>query len=142
MKSDKCSKSSEKQTISIVFGEIELKCHEVRKKSEAYKLTISKKEENITILASDKPGAFYAIQSLLSLYKDGDVPECDILDAPRYSYRGMHLDVARNFHGKKQVLKLLETMAMYKMNKLHLHLTDDEGWRIEIPGLEQLTTVS
>ena len=62
-----------------------------------------------------------------------------IKDAPRYGYRGVMVDVSRNFHGKKSILKLMDAMAMYKMNKIHLHLSDDEGWRLEIPGLEELT---
>ena len=53
----------------------------------------------------------------------------------------MHLDVARNFVPKDQVLKLIDVMAMYKLNKFHFHLTDDEGWRLEIPGLPELTEV-
>ncbi|XP_060608368.1 beta-hexosaminidase-like isoform X2 [Ruditapes philippinarum] len=53
----------------------------------------------------------------------------------------MHMDVSRNFHTKEQIMKLLDVMAMYKMNKFHFHLTDDEGWRLEIPGLEELTQV-
>ena len=53
----------------------------------------------------------------------------------------MHVDVARNFHTKESILKLLEAMSMYKLNKFHFHLSDDEGWRLEIPGLEELTTV-
>ena len=52
------------------------------------------------------------------------------------------MDVARNFHSKSSVLLLLDVMFMYKLNKLHLHLTDDEGWRLQIPGLDQLTQVS
>ena len=54
----------------------------------------------------------------------------------------MHLDVARNFVPKDQVLKLIDVMAMYKLNKFHFHLTDDEGWRLEIPGLPELTEVN
>lgn len=143
LKSDNCCKSPEKYTIDIALGEIDLGCHGAKvKNAEAYHLAVSKKEENVTIIASDEPGAFYAVQSFLSLLSEGHIPEYVIQDAPRYPYRGMHLDVARNFHGKDQVLKLLDAMAMYKMNKLHLHLTDDEGWRIEIPGLEELTAVS
>ena len=69
------------------------------------------------------------------------VPDATIVDEPRYGYRGMHVDVARNFHDKDSILKLLEAMAMYKINKLHMHLTDDEGWRLEIPGLPELTEV-
>ena len=51
------------------------------------------------------------------------------------------MDVVRNFRSKEDILKLIDVMAMYKLNKLHLHLTDDEGWRIEIPGLPELTEV-
>ena len=54
----------------------------------------------------------------------------------------MHLDVARNFVPKDQVLKLIDVMSMYKLNKFHFHLTDDEGWRLEIPGLPELTEVN
>lgn len=90
---------------------------------------------------------FYAIQTLLSLLgDDGDdkpriLPGLVIIDEPRYEYRGMHLDVARNFHPKETVKGLIDTMAQYKMNKLHLHLADDEAWRLEIPELPELTTV-
>ena len=65
--------------------------------------------------------------------------QASIKDAPRFKYRGLMLDISRNFHGKSSILKVLKTMAEYKMNKLHLHLSDDEGWRLEIPGLEELT---
>ena len=54
----------------------------------------------------------------------------------------LQIDVARNFHDKEQVKKTIDAMAAYKMNKLHLHLSDDEGWRLEIPGLPELTHVS
>lgn len=108
--------------------------------SESYRLTV-KQDDGIVILASQKVGIFYGIQTLLSLIKDNTIPECEIEDKPRYNYRGMHMDVSRNFHGKESILKLLDVMAMYKMNKFHFHLTDDEGWRLEIPGLEELTQV-
>lgn len=62
-----------------------------------------------------------------------------IKDAPRFEYRGLMLDISRNFHGKTSIVKMMDVMAMYKLNKLHLHLTDDEGWRLEIPGLKELT---
>ena len=85
---------------------------------------------------------FYGVQTLLGLHSSsGEVPKVSVKDAPRYSYRGMHLDVARNFVTKDHVLKLIDTMAMYKLNKFHFHLTDDEGWRLEIPGLPELTEV-
>jgi hexosaminidase len=62
-----------------------------------------------------------------------------VLDAPRFGYRGMMLDVARHFASKETVLRLLDCMACYKLNKLHLHLTDDEGWRLHIDALPELT---
>lgn len=107
---------------------------------ESYKLTVS--DSGITIIGFDKAGVFYGVQSLISLLDaELTIPECEIDDKPRYEYRGMHLDVSRNFQTKEQVFKLLDVMAMYKMNKFHFHLTDDEGWRLEIPGLEELTQV-
>ena len=108
--------------------------------NEAYSLVIPA-EGNITISGSDKAGVFYGSQSLISLIKDNQLNVGTIEDWPRYPYRGMHMDVSRNFHTKEQILKLLDVMAMYKMNKLHFHLTDDEGWRLEIPGLPELTEV-
>lgn len=114
---------------------------------EDYEITIHEGDEKILIKGAGKAGVFYGIQSLLSL-KTGNptdgyrVPIAFIRDRPRYSYRGVLIDVARNFHSKECILKLIEAMATYKMNKLHLHLSDDEGWRIEIPGLPELTSVS
>ena len=69
------------------------------------------------------------------------VPNVIINDSPRYEFRGMELDVGRNFMPKSEVKKLIDAMAMYKLNKFHFHLTDDEGWRLEIPGLPELTEV-
>ena len=62
-------------------------------------------------------------------------------DAPRFSYRGIFLDVGRNFHSKTAILRMLDQMSAWKINVFHFHLTDDEGWRIEIPGLPELTEV-
>lgn len=111
-------------------------------KSGAYELSISK--EGIVIEAFDKTGAFYAVQSIFGLIDSQNVeslPLLSIQDAPRFDYRGVMVDVARNFHSKDAILATLDQMAAYKMNKLHLHLTDDEGWRLEIPGLPELTEV-
>ncbi|KAL4225883.1 hypothetical protein ACF0H5_013871 [Mactra antiquata] len=108
--------------------------------NDSYRLEI-KQGDGITIEATASSGIFYGVNTLLSLTKDNTVPVCKIEDKPRYSYRGMHMDVSRNFHGKESIMKLLDVMAMYKMNKFHFHLTDDEGWRLEIPGLEELTQV-
>lgn len=65
----------------------------------------------------------------------------NITDAPRFEYRGMMLDVSRNFVQKATVLKLLDLMATYKVNKFHFHLTDDDAWRLEIPEFPELTQV-
>lgn len=112
--------------------------------AESYTLTMS--ADKIVINGSDNAGAFYGLQSLLSLLpaaKDSQykLPLLSVSDSPRASWRGMHYDMARNFHGKDVTLRLLEQMARYKLNKLHLHLTEDEGWRLQIPGLPELTEV-
>ena len=64
-----------------------------------------------------------------------------MVDAPRVAYRAVMIDVARNFLDKHFILRLLDVMAMYKMNALHLHLTDNQGWRLEVPALPELTEV-
>ncbi|WLI78316.1 beta-N-acetylhexosaminidase [Kosakonia sp. H02] len=108
----------------------------------AYQLRIGKKEAVVT--GYDQAGVFYGLQSVLSLIPtEGPltIAALDAKDAPRFEYRGIHLDVGRNFHTKDAVLRLLDQMSAYKLNKFHFHLTDDEGWRIEIPGLPELTDI-
>lgn len=110
--------------------------------SGAYRLTISKEKADVT--GYDAQGVFYGLQSILSLLPaDGSqrIATLKADDAPRFAYRGLFLDVARNFHSKAVVLRMLGQMAAWKMNVFHFHLTDDEGWRIEIPGLPELTEV-
>ncbi|GMG86743.1 beta-N-acetylhexosaminidase [Biformimicrobium ophioploci] len=94
-------------------------------------------------VAFDEAGAFYAAQSLIGLLdaQGKALPQVEIVDFPRFDYRGFNIDLGRNFHTKTMLLKLIDQMAAYKLNKLHLHLSDDEGWRIEIPGLPELTEV-
>jgi len=115
---------------------------------EAYQMTIT--ENNVDIIGGGTKGVFYGIQSLRQLFPATayaekqtriELPVLTVEDAPRFGYRGVHLDVSRNFHSKETVLKLLDLMALYKLNKFHFHLTDDEGWRLEIPGLPELTAV-
>lgn len=132
-----------KCTIFLQQGVISVKNPEGDNNSkEAYKLTMNVDKEQIEITGNSGSGVFYGIQTFLALCENGKIKSVDVIDCPRYPYRGMHLDVSRNFHTKEDVFKLLDIMAMYKMNKFHFHLTDDEGWRVEIPGLEELTTVS
>ena len=123
--------------IRIRLGKVNL--GQERLTTEAYKLHVAKNQ--ITIRGSDAAGVFYGIQSLLALRDGNTVYKAKIIDAPRYGFRGMHVDVARNFQSKKTVLSLIDEMARLKLNRLHLHLTDDEGWRLEIPGLPELTDV-
>lgn len=85
---------------------------------------------------------FSGIQTLLSLLSGGNsLVRVHIIDEPRFQFRSMHLDIARNFRTKATILKLIDEMAMYKLNKLHLHVSDDEGWRLEIKDLPELTDV-
>ena len=110
---------------------------------ESYEIHVNGGKENtITITGEWPSGVFYGVQTLLAL-KDaqGLVPQVSIKDSPRFSYRGLMLDVGRNFIPKHEILKVLDAMAMYKMNKFHFHLSENEGWRLEIPGLEELTQV-
>lgn len=107
----------------------------------SYQLKIS--NSGISIIAEDNEGAANALNSLASLITLGNtnVPLVTIDDSPRFAFRGMHIDVARNFHSKEFILDMLDQMAAFKLNKLHLHLADDEGWRLEIKDLPELTDV-
>lgn len=119
--------------------------------AEGYTLNVN--ENGIEIKASAKAGFFYAIQTLKQLLprdlfgeelnKDAkwEIPFVTISDHPQFGHRGFMMDVARHFFDKDEVKKVLDIMALYKMNRLHWHLTDDQGWRIEIPEYPKLTTV-
>ena len=112
---------------------------------EAYRLAISA-AGGIEIVGNSAAGVAHGLQTLRDLMPlpgaaAPDLPELTIVDAPRFGYRGFMLDVARNFHGKETVFKWLDLMARFKLNKFHFHLTDDEGWRIEIAGLPELTAI-
>ncbi|GAB5348640.1 family 20 glycosylhydrolase [Alteriqipengyuania sp. 357] len=113
----------------------------LRIRAEGYELTTAL--DAVTIRASDPAGAFYGLQSLAALITPGEksIPSLHIQDAPRFAFRGQHLDIARNFQGPATIRALIDQMAAYKLNKLHLHLADDEGWRLEIAGLPELTAV-
>lgn len=115
---------------------------------EAYNLLIS--PDKITIEVSGKAGLFYALKSIASLHKyqaslNGkavkSLPAVEVKDEPRYAYRGFMLDIARNFIPKQTLLKYIDLMADYKLNVFHLHFIEDEAWRIEIPGIPELTEV-
>ena len=111
---------------------------------ESYELSIN--ENKIQIKASDKAGALYGIQSLKQLMLSSKLDNTNlkhvfINDSPRFSYRGMLLDISRNFYGPDKIKQILDYLSFFKINHLDFRLTDDEGWRLEIPGLEELTEV-
>lgn len=119
---------------------------------EAYKLTVN--GAGINIAAADSTGFFYAIQTLKQLMPHAiynrsgastainwTVPCVEIADQPQLGHRGYMLDVARHFFSKTEVKRILDIMATYKMNRFHWHLTDDQGWRIDIPEYPKLAQV-
>ena len=114
-------------------------------KDEEYKLDII--DEEIKINFADKSGLSYALNSLFQLLVNAKLEGSDFIsnyqihDMPRFKYRGIHLDISRNYYGPKKIKQLLDFMHYFKLNKFHLNITDDEGWRIEIPGLPELTDI-
>ena len=117
--------------------------------AEAYSLKVTRK--GVSVKASSSAGFRYAIQTIkqllpVEIFAQGSsegikwsIPCVEIEDSPRFAYRGLHLDVARHFFTKEEVMKILDIMEVYKMNRLHWHLTDDQGWRIEIKKYPRLT---
>src|SRR5688572_22975539 len=109
--------------------------------AEGYRL--SSTNGSVAIVAADPAGAAHALRSLGQqvAHERGRLRPILIEDSPRLDFRGLHIDVARNFHSKAELLKLIEQMSVYKLNKLHLHLGEDEGWRLEIKALPELAQV-
>lgn len=114
--------------------------------AEGYQLQVT--PGRITISATNGAGIFYGLQSLKNLLpasawsgtqKNFDIPAVTITDAPRFEHRAFMMDVARNFQPKSHLIKVIDLLSFYKFNVLHMHFVDDEGWRIEIPGLPELT---
>ena len=111
---------------------------------ESYELNID--NNSISIFASDRAGALYGLQSLKQIFlvsklEETSIRNLKITDSPKFSYRGMLLDISRNFYGPKKIKQILDYLSFFKINHLDFRLTDDEGWRLEIPGLEELTEV-
>jgi len=118
---------------------------------EGYRLTVSPKQ--IVITGNEPAGLFYGVQSMLQLFPKEieskvlmrnitwKAPAVEITDYPRFPWRGLMFDVSRHFFTKEEVKQYIDAMVRYKYNILHLHLTDDEGWRIEIKSLPKLTEV-
>ncbi len=113
---------------------------------EAYSITVNKKQ--IIINGAGPAGLFYGVQSLLQLIYPSQVngsevriPSMEIYDAPNFAWRGMHLDVCRHFFPVSFIKTMIDMLALHKMNILHWHLTDDQGWRIEIKKYPKLTAI-
>ena len=114
---------------------------------EGYELTVGR--DSVVIAASGEAGLFYGFQTLMQLVFPSQkaakgviaIPGVRITDSPAYRYRGMHLDVSRHFFPKEFIFKMLDAMAVHKLNTFHWHLTDDQGWRIEIKKYPELTSV-
>ncbi|WP_158800041.1 beta-N-acetylhexosaminidase [Pedobacter sp. L105] len=116
---------------------------------EGYKLSVS--PENITLTANTAAGAFYGLQTIIQLLPpdiaaktavnnvNWTIPSVEITDYPRFGWRGLMLDVSRHFFNKQEVESFIDEMVKYKYNTFHWHLTDDQGWRIEIKSLPELT---
>ncbi|RYE32516.1 MAG: beta-N-acetylhexosaminidase [Sphingobacteriaceae bacterium] len=136
------------------FAAIKLRLNKVENPvigKEGYQLNINSK--NIVIKANQAAGLFYGVQTLMQLlpkeiesktvvkYVKWTVPCAEITDYPRFGWRGLMFDVSRHFFTKQEVKQYIDGMVRYKFNLLHLHLTDDEGWRIEIKSLPKLTQI-
>ena len=147
-----------KSTIVLRLGDIERRFDEFANRTsslhvdEAYVITATPGTTTpasgvVDVVGQSSAGVFYGVQTLLSLLTAADengrrrLVAGELADAPRFSYRGLMLDVARNFIAKDVILRTIDVMAAYKMNRLHLHLTDDQGWRFDVPDLPELTVV-
>ncbi|GAB4013342.1 family 20 glycosylhydrolase [Spirosoma migulaei] len=109
------------------------------KQPEGYQLQIN--PQKISLIGHDEAGLFYGLQSLTQLFsqsKSATIGACHITDYPRFSYRGMHLDVSRHLFPVAFIKKYIDELALYKFNTFHWHLTDDQGWRIEIKKYPEL----
>ena len=144
---DKINGLSLEENDSEGANQIKIKNGKIEQNStkEGYKLRI--KKDSIEIIAEENKGVFYALQTLKQLLPIGSVKgdlelSCvEIIDYPRFQWRGFMLDEARHFMGKEIVKKILDIMALHKLNKFHWHLVDDQGWRIEIKKYPKLIEI-
>ena len=114
-------------------------------KTEAYLLTID--DSQVSITGASEAGVFYGIQTLRKSLPKGkfeavELPAANIFDYPRFAYRGAHFDVSRHFFPVDSVKRFIDMLALHNINRFHWHLTDDQGWRIEIKKYPELTTVA
>lgn len=126
-----------KNAIVLTLGEAD-------ENPESYQLKVT--EQGVTITAPTEAGVFYGIQTLrkslpVALGTDVALPAVEITDAPRFSYRGAHFDVSRHFFTVDEVKTYIDMLALHNMNRLHWHITDDQGWRLEIKKYPKLTEI-
>lgn len=111
---------------------------------ESYCLEV--REDGVRITASDDAGEFYAMQTLSQILSDADglksIRCCIIKDYPRFPYRGLHFDVSRHFRSVEFLKKQIDAMSLFKMNRMHIHLTDAAGWRLQIDAYPRLTSLA
>ena len=146
----KLATSTEPQPAS---GQILLTTARRQARAGAGRLRAGRDHDSVVVRAADSGGLFYGVQSLLELLPpevfaakpvagvDWKIPCVQIEDQPRFKWRGFMLDVARHFFTKDEVKQMLDVLALHKLNTFHLHLTDDQGWRIEIKKYPRLTQV-
>lgn len=110
--------------------------HDAMVPSEGYRLSVT--PNGIGVWCSDDAGLFYARQTLSQLRQDSGYSCVEITDSPTFKWRGLLVDESRHFFGKEVIMAILDQMATHKLNVFHWHLTDDQGWRIDVPGLPEL----
>ncbi|KQS91588.1 family 20 glycosylhydrolase [Chryseobacterium sp. Leaf394] len=131
--------NAKNQDAHLLYSKLE---NQSKPNNEAYSIEISSKQ--IHIKSYTDQGYFLAIQTLIQLFetqKNGKIPAMKIEDSPKFAWRGMHLDVCRHFFTVEEVKQYIDYLAMYKLNTFHWHLTDDQGWRIEIKKYPKLTQI-
>ena len=114
-------------------------CSQIKNQMEGYIIKVAK--SGVDIYANNQAGRFYASQTLQQLLNSNDVPFQTIIDYPRFKYRGIMLDAVRHFFSYNELKRFIDVMAAHKLNTLHLHLADDEGWRLELPNYPRLTKI-
>ncbi|MCW3168405.1 family 20 glycosylhydrolase [Chryseobacterium sp. 09-1422] len=131
--------NAKNQDAHLLYSKLE---NQSKPNNEAYSIDISSNQ--IHIQSYTDQGYFLAIQTLIQLFetqKNGKIPALQIEDSPKFAWRGMHLDVCRHFFTVEEVKQYIDYLAMYKLNTFHWHLTDDQGWRIEIKKYPKLTQI-
>ena len=121
---------------------IEIKFDKIDMEEDAYKIIIN--SQSVLVLSNNYGGSFYALITLLHLayFYSGDLPIGTIEDKPKFQWRGMHLDCSRQFHSIKIIKRLLIYMSLFKLNRFHWHLTDNEAWRLDLKSFPNLAKKS